>query len=242
MAEPLDLDPSGLPPLALIVGAGSGLSAALARLLAREGYRVALAARDAEKLAAIAAETGAARYSCDAAEPAAVAALFSGLGAVPRVVVYNAAARVRGPIAGLDPAEVRRGLEVTAFGAFLVGQAAARAMLAAEPVAGVRGTILFTGASAGVKGFAQSASFAMGKFASRGLAQSMARELHPQGIHVAWVNVDGQIRNPGRVEPPEAPDSMLDPGAVAETYLALIRQHRSAWSEEVAVRPWVERF
>lgn len=229
-------------PLALIVGVGDGLSAALARAFHAAGYRLALAARNVEKLAPLAAETGATRHACDAADPALVAALFAGLGDVPRVVVYNPSARVRGPLVEIAPEAVRRALEVTAFGAFLVGQAAARAMLAAEPVSGVRGTILFTGASAGVKGFAQSASFAMGKFAQRGLAQSMARELHPKGIHVAWVNIDGQIRNPGREEPPDAPDSMLDPAAIAATYVALLGQGRSAWSEEIAVRPWVERF
>ncbi|WP_127902611.1 SDR family NAD(P)-dependent oxidoreductase [Solirhodobacter olei] len=229
-------------PLALIVGAGSGLSAALARSFHREGYAVALAARDTAKLATLAAEVDAACHACDAADPAAVTALFAALGRAPRVVVYNPSARVRGPIAGLDPAEVRRALDTTAFGAFLVGQAAARAMLATAPEGGTRGTILFTGASAGVKGFPQSASFAMGKFAQRGLAQSMSRELHPQGIHVAWINIDGGIRNPGRVEPPDAPDSMLDPEAIAQTYVALVNQHRSAWSEEIAVRPWVEKF
>ncbi|MFC2970422.1 SDR family NAD(P)-dependent oxidoreductase [Acidimangrovimonas pyrenivorans] len=229
-------------PLALIVGVGTGLSAALARRFAEAGYRPVLAARDAGKLAPLAAETGAATARCDAADPASVAALFAGLEAPPRVVVYNPSARVRGPIAEVDPAEVRKALDVTAFGAFLTGQAAARAMLAAAPQDGIRGTILFTGASAGVKGYPQSASFAMGKFASRGLAQSMARELHPQGIHVAWINIDGMIRNPGRVEPTEAPDSMLDPDAIAQTYLALVEQPRSAWSEEISVRPWVEKF
>ena len=140
---------------------------------------------------------------------------------------------------------MKKSVEVTAYGAFLVGQQASRRMLAQEPVEGCRGTILMTGASAGVKGFPQSATFAMGKFAQRGLAQSMSRELHPQGIHVAWVNIDGGIRNasrPERIDPAENPDSMLDPDAVAETYLALINQDRSAWSEEIAVRPWVERF
>lgn len=229
-------------PLALIVGVGDGLSASLARLLNAEGYRLALAARNPEKLAALAEETGASTHGCDAADPAGVAALFAALPEAPRVVIYNPSARVRGPLVELDPEGVRRAIEVTAFGAFLVGQGAARAMLGADPVQGVRGTILFTGASAGVKGFAQSAAFAMGKFAQRGLAQSMSRELHPQGIHVAWINIDGGIRNPGRAEAPDAPDSMLDPDAIAQTYLALIRQHRSAWSEEVAVRPWVERF
>lgn len=227
---------------AVIVGVGAGLSASLARLLAAEGYALTLAARDAGKLAELAEATDARTVSMDATDPVAMAALFDGLAAPPRVAVYNPSARVRGPIADLDPVEVRRALEVTAFGAFLMGQAAARAMLVAEPVEGVRGTILFTGASAGVKGFPRSAAFAMGKFAERGLAQSMARELHPQGIHVAWINIDGGIRNPGRTEPPDAPDSMLDPDAIARAYLALIRQDRSAWSDELTLRPWVERF
>ncbi|MDE3080927.1 MAG: SDR family NAD(P)-dependent oxidoreductase [Paracoccaceae bacterium] len=229
-------------PLALIVGAGPGLSAALARRFHAAGYRIALAARDTGKLANLAKETGAQVLACDASDPDAVTALFASLGAAPRVVIYNPSARVRGPITEVDAGEVRRALEVTAFGAFLVGQAAARAMLASEPQDGMRGTILFTGASAGVKGFPQSAGFAMGKFAQRGLAQSMSREVHPKGIHVVWINIDGAIRNPGRVEPADAPDSLLDPDAIAETYLALVNQPRSAWSEEIAVRPWVERF
>lgn len=229
-------------PLALIVGAGQGLSAALARAFRAEGYRIALAARGPEKLAAVAAETGATCHACDAAQPAAVAALFEDLGEAPRVVVYNPSARVRGPITELDPEAVRAALEVTAFGAFLVGRAAARAMLSATPQAGCRGTILFTGASAGVKGYPQSAAFAMGKFAQRGLAQSMARELQPKGLHVVWINIDGMIRNPGSVEPADAPDSMLDPAAIAQTYVALVNQPRSAWSEEIAIRPWVEKF
>lgn len=227
---------------AVIVGVGAGLSASLARVMAAEGYALTLAARDAGKLAGLAEETGARTVSMDATDPVAMAALFDGLAAPPRVAVYNPSTRVRGPIAELDPVEVRRALEVTAFGAFLMGQAAARTMLAAEPVNGTRGTILFTGASAGVKGFPRSAAFAMGKFAERGLAQSMARELHPQGIHVAWINIDGGIRNPGRTEPPDAPDSMLDPDAIARAYLALIGQDRSAWSDELTLRPWVERF
>ncbi|MDF0603398.1 SDR family NAD(P)-dependent oxidoreductase [Psychromarinibacter sp. C21-152] len=228
-------------PIAVIVGAGSGLSAALARALAPD-YDLVLAARQGARMAGVAEATGARSVTLDATDAAAVGRLFVELPAAQRVAIYNPSARVRGPLVDLDPDEVRRATEVTAHGAFLTGQAAARRMLAAEPVDGRRGTILFTGASAGVKGFPQSASFAMGKFAQRGLAQSMARELHPQGIHVAWVNIDGAIRNPGRTEPPDAPDSMLDPDAIAQTYLHLIGQHRSAWSTEVAVRPWVETF
>ncbi len=230
------------PPLALIVGVGDGLSASLARRLAAQGYAPALAARDPDKLAALAVATGATRHACDAADPASVEALFANLPETPRVVIYNPSARLRGPIAELDPEAVRRALEVTAFGAFLVGRSAAQAMQAAAPVDGARGTILFTGASAGVKGFPLSATFAMGKFAQRGLAQSMARELHPKAIHVAWINIDGAIRNPGVTEPPDSPDSMLDPDAIAEAYLGLIRQHRSTWSDELTLRPWVEWF
>ncbi|MEM1400482.1 MAG: SDR family NAD(P)-dependent oxidoreductase [Pseudomonadota bacterium] len=233
----------GEKPGALIVGVGDGLSASLARLLFQEGYRLDLAARTPDKLAGLARETEAVAHGCDASDPASVEGLFEGLSGPLRVVIYNPSARQRAPLTELDPERVRLAIEVTAFGAFLVAQQAARVMLAQEPDGeGARGTILFTGASAGVKGFPQSAPFAMGKFAQRGLAQSMARELHPQGLHVAWVNIDGSIRNPGRVEPADSPDSMLDPDAIAQSYLALIRQHRSAWTEELAVRPWVERF
>ncbi len=229
-------------PLAVIMGVGTGLSASLARVLAGDGHDLVLAARNADKLGDLARETGARVVSLDATDARAVAELFDGFDAPPRVAIYNPSARVRGPIAELDPEEVRRAVDVTAFGAFLFGQAAAKRMLAAEPEAGVRGTIIFTGASAGVKGFPLSATFAMGKFAQRGLAESMARELHPRGIHVAWVNIDGVIRNPGREEPADAPDSMLDPDAIARAYLGLIRQDRSAWSNELSLRPWVERF
>jgi NAD(P)-dependent dehydrogenase (short-subunit alcohol dehydrogenase family) len=219
---------------ALIVGVGPGLSASFARLLAREGYAVALAARTTDKLAPLAGEIGASVHECDAADPAAVGALFAAV-PPPTLVLYNPSARVRGPITELDPAAVHRALDITAFGAFLVGQLAARSMLQAGG-----GTILFTGASAGIKGFPQSAPFAMGKFALRGLAQSMARELHPQGIHVVHVVVDGGIRSATR--PELSPDSLLDPDAIADTMLAIVKQPRSVWTDEIAVRPWVERF
>jgi NAD(P)-dependent dehydrogenase (short-subunit alcohol dehydrogenase family) len=227
---------------AVILGVGDGLSASLARHLAPD-HALTLAARDTGKIAELARRTGAVTVALDATDEAAVAALFDGLPAAPRVAIYNPSHRVRGPVAELDAAEVRRAVEVTAIGAFLAGKHAARRMADAVPDAdGTRGTILFTGASAGVKGFARSAAFAMGKFAQRGLAESMARELHPAGIHVVWVNIDGAIRNPGRTEPEGAPDSLLDPDAIARTYLHLIGQHRSAWSHEIALRPWVERF
>jgi NAD(P)-dependent dehydrogenase (short-subunit alcohol dehydrogenase family) len=225
---------------ALIVGAGRGLSASLARLFAGEGLRVALAARDAEKLAPLCAETGAKAFACDAVEPDQVARLFSAVEAThgaPDVVVYNASARARGPVAELVPAEVERAIMVSAFGGFLVAREAARRMVPKG-----HGAILFTGASASVKGYPLSAPFAMGKFALRGLAQSMARELAPQGIHIAHFVIDGAIRNPGRVEPADRPDSMLDPDAIAASYLSVLQQPRSAWTWEIELRPWVERF
>jgi len=225
---------------ALIVGTGTGLSAALARLLAREGMRVALAARDTGKLAPLCAETGARAFACDAIRPDQVRRLFSEVeGALgnPDVVIYNASARTRGPLIELDPAEVERTLAVTAFGGFLVAQEAARRMLP-----GKRGAILFTGASASVKGYAQSAPFAMGKFALRGLAQSMARELAPQGIHVAHFVIDGGIARPGHSAPTDAPDALLDADAIAANYLHVLRQPRSAWTWEIELRPWVEKF
>ncbi len=225
---------------ALIVGAGAGLSASLARLLAREGLAVALAARSPDKLAALAGETGARTFACDASDPGQVERLFTDVEAqigAPDVVIYNASGRVRGPLVDLNPAEVERALAVGAFGGFVVAQQAARRMLPRG-----FGAMFFTGASASVKGYAQSAPFAMGKFALRGLAQSMARELQPQGIHVAHFVIDGAIRNPGRVEPPDKPNSMLDPDAIAATYLSVLKQDRSAWTWEVELRPWVERF
>ena len=226
---------------ALIVGAGQGLSAALARLFAREGMAVALAARHPDGLASLVAETGARAYPCDAARPDDVSRLFEAvdgdLGA-PDLVVYNPGARVRGPIAELDPEAVRTALTVTAFGGFLVGQAAARGMLKKGA-----GTILFTGASASVKGFANSASFAMGKFALRGLAESMARELQPKNIHVAHFVIDGGIKKPDDPRAAErGPDGLLAPDEIAKNYLHVHRQHRSAWTFEVALRPWVEKF
>lgn len=225
---------------ALIVGAGSGLSASLARLLTREGLKVAVAARSIEKLEPLCSETGASAFTVEATNPTQVESLFadveSELGA-PDVVVYNASGRVRGPLLDLVPAEVEKAITVSAFGGFLVAQQAARRMIPRK-----HGAILFTGASASVKGYPQSAPFAMGKFALRGLAQSLARELAPKGIHVAHFVIDGVIRNPGRVEPPGSPDSMLDPDAIAASYLQVLRQPRNAWTWELELRPWVEKF
>ena len=225
---------------ALIVGAGEGLSASLARLFAREGIRVALAARGIEKLGALCAETNARAYTCNATDADEVERLFGLVEreiGTPDLVVYNASARARGPLVDLVPADVAQAIAVSAFGGFLVAQQAAKRMLPNK-----HGAILFTGASASVKGYAQSASFAMGKFALRGLAQSMARELSPQGLHIAHFVIDGGIRSAARVEPADRPDSMLDPDAIALSYWSVLRQPRSAWTWEVELRPWVEKF
>jgi NAD(P)-dependent dehydrogenase (short-subunit alcohol dehydrogenase family) len=233
------MSPSGHD-IALIIGAGEGLSAAIARLFAQEGMRIALAARNAEKLFSLCKEIDGRAFGCDAARPDQVAQLFEDVEremSAPDVVVYNPSARARGALIDLDPADVERSLAVTAFGGFLVAQQAVRRMLQKQ-----HGAILFTGASASIKGYARSAPFAMGKFALRGLAQSMARELSPQGIHVAHFVIDGSIRNPGRYEPTDKPDSMLDPDAIAENYLHALRQPRSAWTWEIELRPWVENF
>src|SRR5450432_2063502 len=225
---------------ALIVGAGTGLSASLARALAKDGIRVALAARTTDRLDALTRETGALAFGCDASKRAEVEKLFSDMEAAsggPDIVIYNASFRARGPLVDLDPAEVERSIAVSAFGGFLVAQQAARRMLPKK-----HGAILFTGASASVKGYAQSAPFAMTKFALRGLAQSMARELGPQGIHVAHVVVDGGILSVANPNPPDQPESRLDPEAIADAYLHLIAQPRSAWTQELDLRPWSERF
>ncbi len=225
---------------ALIVGAGSGLSASLARAFAKEGMSVALAARSAAKLDEFVKATGARAFNCDAAKRNEVEKLFADLDAAkltPDVVVYNASYRTRGPLAELDPVEVAKALEITAYGAFLVAQAAVKRMLPRG-----HGAILFTGASASVKGYAQSASFAMGKFALRGLAQSMARELSPQGIHVAHFVIDGGIKSARRPADPDKPDALLDPDAIAASYLHVLNQPRSAWTQELELRPWVEKF
>jgi NAD(P)-dependent dehydrogenase (short-subunit alcohol dehydrogenase family) len=201
---------------------------------------VALAARRAVELAPLAKEVGGKAFACDATKIAEVARLFADVEtelSAPDVVIYNASYRARGPLVDLDPDEVAKALAVTAFGGFLVAQEAVRRMLPQG-----RGALLFTGASASVKGYAQSAPFAMGKFALRGLAQSLARELSPRGIHVAHVVIDGGIRSARRPDPPEATDSTLDPDAIARTYLDLLQQERSAWAWEIELRPWVEKF
>jgi short-subunit dehydrogenase len=225
---------------ALIIGAGSGLSAALARRCRDAGMDVALAARDGERARTVAAETGATLHRCDASSIEDVARLFTTLDATtgtPELVVYNPSARLRGPITELDPVATRAAIEVTCFGAFLVAQQAARRMLERRS-----GSIFFTGASAGVKGFANSSVFAMGKFGLRGLAQALARELHPQNIHIGHFVIDGGIRSAREDRRDDDSDNMLDPDAIAEAYMQFHAQNRSAWAWEVELRPWVEKF
>jgi NAD(P)-dependent dehydrogenase (short-subunit alcohol dehydrogenase family) len=228
--------------IALIVGAGPGLSASLGRLFHKEGMKVALASRETSKLSDLVRETDGRAYACDASTPKDVESLFDSLAkdiGDPNLVVYNASGRVRGAITELNPEEVRKTIMITCYGGFLVGQAAAKRMIKAG-----KGTILFTGASASIKGFANSAAFAMGKMGLSGLVQSMARELQPQNIHVAQVVIDGGIGSPNRPErmASRGPDGCLDPDAIAQTYLQLHRQNRSAWASYVELRPWAEKF
>ena len=226
--------------VALIVGAGAGLSASLARLCSSNGMQVALAARNTDKLADLAKETSARTYACDATSPSDVEAMFSGVTAdlgEPNLVLYNPSGRVRGPVTEIDPEEVQQAIMITCYGGFLVAQQAAKQMVARGS-----GTILFTGASASVKGYANSSCFAMGKFGLRGLAQSMARELHPQNVHIGHFVIDGGIGRADDSRPSRGDDGMLSPDAIAETYFNVHRQHRSAWTWEIELRPWVEKF
>ncbi|PBB35218.1 SDR family NAD(P)-dependent oxidoreductase [Mesorhizobium sp. M1A.F.Ca.IN.020.06.1.1] len=225
--------------VAVIAGAGAGLSASLARLLGKQGFHVVLAARNVDKLSALVQETGARAVETDVSDAASVARLFEAADKAGslEIAVFNASGRTRGPITELDPEAVKQALLVGAYGGFLVGQQAARRLVARGS-----GSILFTGATASLKGFSGSAGFAMPKFGLRGLAQSMARELGPKNIHVAHFIIDGQIEPPGQAAEPDRPDRRLSPDAIAETYLAVHRQHRSAWSFEVEMRPWVETF
>ena len=228
--------------VALIVGSGPGLSASLARLFNKEGMRVALAARNVNKLDSLVKQVDGRAYACDASNPTDVKNLFLSVNqnfGDPNLVVYNASGRVRGPVTELDPEDVRQTILITCYGGFLIGREAAKRMVNAGS-----GTLLFTGASASVKGYANSPAFAMGKMGLTGLVQSMARELQPRNIHVAQVVIDGGINNPERPERLTArgPDGCLDPDAIAQTYLHLHRQHRSAWSSQIELRPWSEKF
>ena len=228
---------------AIIVGVGPGLGLALVERFAREGFKVAAAARRRDAVAGLVKDKAGVRaYACDAGDPASVAELFAAatrdLGA-PNVVIYNASGFARGGIAELDPAEFERAWRVGCFGGFLVGQAAARALVPKGA-----GTILFTGATASLRGSANFAGFAAAKFGLRAVAQSMARELGTKGIHVAHVIVDGQIESERyrHLLGERGPDSLLAPAAIADAYWHLHRQARSAWTQELDLRPWVERF
>ncbi len=225
---------------ALIIGAGAGISASVARALADAGLKLGLAARNTGKLKSLAADTNALIFQVDAADPASMSRLFNEVDAtlgVPDVVIYNASARAHGPIAELDPAAVKNAIDITAYGGFLATQQAARRM-----IPNGHGAIFLTGATASIKGFALSSAFAMGKFALRGLAQSAARELGPKGIHVAHFVIDGGVRSATRPDPADRPDSTLSPDGIAQTYLDVLCQPRNAWSLEVELRPWVETF
>ena len=230
--------------VAVIAGVGPGLGMALARRFRRAGARVALLARRTDRLAGFAQTDpdGLRPYPCDATDPAQVAETFARIEAdlgPPDCVIFNAGTFVRGQVADLDPAEFERCWRVGCFGGFLVGQAAAKSMLPRG-----KGSILFTGATASLRGGAGFANLASPKFALRALAQSMARELQPQGIHVAHVIVDGGIEPPGGegASADRLPDSRLNPDDMAETYWMLHQQPRSAWTLELDLRPWVERF
>ena len=222
----------------LIVGAGKGLSASLGRKFYDQGMSIHLAARNIEKLEAVAGEVNAGLYQCDASKIDDVANLFSDLDSnigTPDLVIYNPSSRLPGGIADLDPHATLESLKVTCFGAFLIAQQAASRM---QKRGG--GSIFFTGASAGVKAFPNSSVFAMGKFGLRALAQSLARELHPQNIHIGHFVIDGGITSNSTAN--KSVDRTLDPDAIAQTYLDFFKQHRSAWAWEIELRPWVETF
>ena len=222
----------------IIVGAGSGLSASLARLFSAENMSVVLAARDIQKLKGLREEINCDLVQCDVTNIDQVENLFAQTDQIlgkPSVVVYNPSARIRGDITSLDPAKTKLALETTCYGAVLVAQQAAIRMIKTG-----RGSIFFTGASAGIKGFPNSSVFAMGKFGLRGLAQSLARELQPKNIHVAHFVIDGGISSESR--PDTGEQTLLDPDEIAKTYLHFHRQDRSVWSWEIELRPWVEKF
>jgi NAD(P)-dependent dehydrogenase (short-subunit alcohol dehydrogenase family) len=223
-----------------IIGAGRGLSASVARLFAAQGMKVGLAARNVEKLAVLSDQIGAKTYKCDATDPEAVSELFNAydtdFGPLD-VLVYNPNVMLRGTIAEVDPEGTKNTLLVSAYGAFLAAQQAAIRMQQAGS-----GTMLFTGASAGIKGYPKSAPFAMGKFALRGLCQSLARELSPQNIHVAHFVIDGQILDPEGSAKHADPSRTLDPDNIAQTYLHIANQNPSAWTWEIELRPSVESF
>ena len=219
----------------LIVGAGSGLSASLARLCASKDMKVVLVARNVDKLQNLKEEINAQTFKCDSSDIRSVSSLFKETDktiGTPNLVIYNPSVRLKGSITELDPKQTQEAINVTCFGAFLVAQEASKRMLKQKS-----GSIFFTGASASIKGFANSSVFAMGKFGLRGLAQSLARELHPKNIHIGHFIIDGGIgrQSMGTYE-------MINPNAIAKTYLQFHNQDKSAWSWEVELRTSVEKF
>jgi len=223
---------------AIIVGAGYGLSASLARLLSKSGFDLVLASRNVEKNYNLAKETNAKLEECDVTSIQQVENLFKKADDIlgtPDLVIFNPSARLRGTVEELDMRAAKKAIEVSTIGALSVAKEAASRMLSRG-----LGSIFFTGASASVKGFANSSVFAVGKFGLRGLAQSLARELHPKNIHIGHFIIDGQISPPSDAN--YEMDSKLISDEIANAYLHMHRQHRSAWSWEIELRPWVERF
>jgi|TARA_X000000368_G_scaffold127127_1_gene99870 short-subunit dehydrogenase len=218
----------------LIVGAGTGLSASIARLCSSEGMEVALAARNIDKLVSLKKEINAKTFKCDASDINEVSSLFRELDqsfGIPNLVIYNPSSRIRGAIGDLDPKETQEAINITCFGGFLVAQEASKRMLKNK-----KGSIFFTGASASIKGFANSSVFAMGKFGLRGLAQSLARELHPQNIHIGHFIIDGGIGKSSTGY------KLINPDSIANTYLEVHKQDSSAWTWEVELRTNKETF
>ena len=220
--------------IVLIVGVGPGLSSSIARLCASRKMKVILAARDIEKLENLKKEIDAITISCDASDIKSVQNLFKEVDkiGVPNLVIYNPSMRVKGSITEIDAIKVQKAINITCFGAFLISQEASKRMLERKS-----GSIFFTGATAGVKGFANSSAFAMGKFALRGLAQSLARELHPQNIHIGHFVIDGAI---GRE--PYGDYQTMHPDEIAKSYLSFYDQEKSAWAWEIELRTSVEKF
>ena len=223
----------------LIVGVGNGLSASLAKLFSESRFSVALASRNKEKNNIFITELGASVFECDVSNPLSVINLFEVIDkdfGIPDLVIFNPSKRSPGSIVDLDVSDVKSALDTTCLGGFLVAQQAAKRMIKRGS-----GAIFFTGASASIKGFPNSSVFAMGKFGLRGLAQSLARELHPKNIHIGHFIIDGSIGNFSGSEG-ENPKNRLNPDEIAKSYLHFFLQDRSSWSWELELRPWVENF
>ncbi len=219
----------------LIVGAGSGLSASLARAFNSKGMKIILAARNIDKLDSLKKEIDALVFKCDSTENKSVQNLFLQTDSIigtPEIVIYNPSLRIVKPFIEYDPDEMLQSIKVNSYGAFLVAHESVKRMLKIG-----KGNIFFTGSSASVKGFAKSASFAMGKFGLRGLAQSLARELHPQNIHIGHFVIDGGIgkEQVGNYQ-------MIHPDEIAKQYLNFYLQNKKAWSWEIEIRTNTEKF